>query len=54
VFFNDPRHLLEYLAMLPHQLRPEAGVVPYGEWLARGLTGPLGTQLVIRALPVQL
>jgi lactoylglutathione lyase len=36
VFFNDPDgHLLEYLAMLPHQPRPEAGVVPYGEWLAR-------------------
>jgi len=36
VFFNDPDgHLLEYLAMLPHQPRPEAGVVPYGEWLER-------------------
>jgi hypothetical protein len=29
VFFHDPDgHLLEYLAMLPHQPRPEAGVVP--------------------------
>jgi hypothetical protein len=36
VFFHDPDgHLLEYLAMLPHQPRPEAGVVPYGEWMAR-------------------
>ena len=36
VFFNDPDgHLLEYLAMLPHHPRPEAGVVPYGEWLER-------------------
>ena len=36
VFFNDPDgHLLEYLAMLPHHPRPEAGVVAYGEWLTR-------------------
>jgi lactoylglutathione lyase len=36
VFFRDPDgHLLEYLAMLPHEPRPEAGVVPYGEWLAK-------------------
>jgi lactoylglutathione lyase len=36
VFFRDPDgHLLEYLAMLPHAPCPEAGVVPYGEWLAR-------------------
>jgi lactoylglutathione lyase len=36
VFFNDPDgHLLEYLAMLPHHPRPEAGVVPYGEWLTK-------------------
>jgi hypothetical protein len=35
VFFHDPDgHLLEYLAMLPHRPRPEAGMVPYGEWLA--------------------
>jgi catechol 2,3-dioxygenase-like lactoylglutathione lyase family enzyme len=27
VFFNDPDgHLLEYLAMLPHEARPDAGV----------------------------
>ena len=36
VFFRDPDgHLLEYLAMLPHVPRPDAGVIPYGEWLAK-------------------
>jgi hypothetical protein len=31
VFFHNPDgHLLEYLAMLPHQPHPEAGVVLYG------------------------
>jgi lactoylglutathione lyase len=36
VFFHDPDgHLLEYLAMLPQEPCPEAGVVPYGEWLGR-------------------
>jgi lactoylglutathione lyase len=36
VFFHDPDgHLLEYLAMLPHVPRPQAGVLPYGEWLTR-------------------
>ena len=35
VFFKDPDgHLLEYLAMLPHEPRPEVGVVPYNEWRA--------------------
>ena len=35
VFFNDPDgHLLEYLAMLPHEPRPQAGVVPHKEWMA--------------------
>jgi lactoylglutathione lyase len=30
VFFHDPDgHLLEYLAMLPHEAKPEAGVVPF-------------------------
>jgi len=50
VFFHDPdQHLLEYLAMLPHQSRPEAGVVPYQEWLAEWAredptrTGPPGS-----------
>lgn len=36
VFFRDPDgHLLEYLAMLPDEPRPEAGVVPYSEWTSR-------------------
>jgi lactoylglutathione lyase len=36
VFFNDPDgHLLEYLAILPHEPREDAGIVPYSEWLAR-------------------
>jgi lactoylglutathione lyase len=50
VFFHDPDgHLLEHLAMLPHRPHPEAGVVPYGEWLARwagegpASAGPPGT-----------
>ena len=50
VFFHDPDgHRLEHLAMLPHEPRPEAGVVPYRVWLARwadeGPTsaGPPGT-----------
>jgi lactoylglutathione lyase len=35
VFFHDPDgHLLEYLSMLRHEARPEAGVVPYSEWIA--------------------
>ena len=41
VFFNDPDgHLLEYLAMLPQEPCPDAGVVPYGEWLARWARQP--------------
>jgi len=51
VFFHDPDgHLLEHLAMLPHQPRPDAGVVPYGEWMARwacggpASAGPPGTR----------
>jgi len=40
VFFRDPDgHLLEYLAMLPERPRPDAGVVPYGEWLAAWAQG---------------
>jgi lactoylglutathione lyase len=36
VFFRDPDgHLLEYLAMLPDEPRPEAGVVRYAEWADR-------------------
>jgi lactoylglutathione lyase len=33
VFFHDPDgHLLEYIAMLPHEPRPEDGVVPWHAW----------------------
>jgi len=40
VFFHDPDgHLLEYIAMLPHEPRPEQGVVVWREW---ELTHPAG------------
>jgi lactoylglutathione lyase len=33
VFFRDPDgHLLEYIAMLPQEPRPEQGVVPWRVW----------------------
>jgi lactoylglutathione lyase len=33
LYFRDPDgHLLEYLAMLDEQPRPEAGIVPYSQW----------------------
>ena len=33
VFFRDPDgHLLEYIAMLPHEPRPEQGIVPWRMW----------------------
>jgi lactoylglutathione lyase len=33
VFFRDPDgHLLEYIAMLPQEPRPELGIVPWHEW----------------------
>jgi len=33
VFFYDPDgHLLEYIAMLPDEPRPEQGIVPWHEW----------------------
>ena len=33
LYFTDPDgHLLEYLAMLPQDPRPVAGVVPYSDW----------------------
>ncbi len=36
VFFRDPdSHLLEFLAMLPDEPRPGAGVVPWREWVSR-------------------
>jgi lactoylglutathione lyase len=33
VYFRDPDgHLLEYIAMLPHEPRPDCGVVPWHTW----------------------
>jgi lactoylglutathione lyase len=33
VYFRDPDgHLLEYLAMLDEEPRPEVGVVPWSQW----------------------
>src|SRR4051794_35204297 len=33
VFFSDPDgHLLEYIAMLPQEPRPEYGIMPWGVW----------------------
>jgi lactoylglutathione lyase len=33
VYFNDPdQHLLEYLAMLDSEPRPDAGIVSWSEW----------------------
>jgi lactoylglutathione lyase len=33
VFFRDPDgHLLEYIAMLPHEPRPEYGIIPWRMW----------------------
>jgi lactoylglutathione lyase len=33
VFFRDPDgHLLEYIAMLPHEPRPDEGIVPWRLW----------------------
>jgi hypothetical protein len=33
IYFRDPDgHLLEFLAMLPDEPRPEAGVVSWDEW----------------------
>lgn len=33
VYFRDPDgHLLEYIAMLPHEPRPDSGVVRWQEW----------------------
>ncbi len=33
VYFRDPDgHMLEYLAMLDEEPRPEAGIVSWSEW----------------------
>jgi lactoylglutathione lyase len=43
VFFRDPDgHLLEYIAMLPHEPRPEHGIMPWRAWeLMHGPRSPL-------------
>lgn len=36
VYFRDPdNHLIEYLAMLDHNLRQDLGIIPWSEWLAK-------------------
>ena len=36
VYFRDPdNHLLEYLAMLADEPRPELGILPWSEWTQR-------------------
>ncbi|HEY1263047.1 MAG TPA: VOC family protein [Terriglobales bacterium] len=36
VYFHDPDHnLLEFLAMLPDEPRPDLGVLPWSEWVQR-------------------
>jgi lactoylglutathione lyase len=36
LYFHDPDgHQLEYLAMLDEQPRPDAGIVPWSEWVAQ-------------------
>jgi lactoylglutathione lyase len=38
-FFRDPDgHLLEYLAMLEEDPKPDLGIVPQSEWLAQDKT----------------
>lgn len=33
LYFHDPdQNLLEYLAMLPEQPKPDAGIIPYSAW----------------------
>jgi lactoylglutathione lyase len=41
VYFHDPDgHLLEYLAMLDEEPRPDRGIVPWSEWTSpRGVPG---------------
>ena len=37
IYFRDPDgHQLEYLSMLSGQPRPDAGIVPYSEWVVQG------------------
>ena len=39
LYFRDPdSHLLEYLTMLKEEPKPDLGIVPWSEWLARRKT----------------
>jgi hypothetical protein len=41
VYFLDPDgHLLEYIAMLPDEPRPDAGVMTWNAWRAVSRAGP--------------
>jgi lactoylglutathione lyase len=44
VYFRDPDgHLLEYLAMLDDDPRPDLGIVPWSQWTGRAAgTRPAG------------
>ena len=36
IYFRDPdNHLIEYLAMLDHNPRPDLGIIPRSEWLSK-------------------
>jgi lactoylglutathione lyase len=36
LYFRDPGgHLIEYLTMLEKEPRPELGIIPWSEWIAR-------------------
>ena len=36
IYFRDPdNHLIEYLTLLDHNPRPDLGVIPWSEWLAK-------------------
>jgi len=40
LYFRDPDgNLLEYLAMLEEEPKPERGIVPYSEWMAAAPSG---------------
>jgi lactoylglutathione lyase len=36
IYFRDPdNHLIEYLTMLNHNPRPDLGIIPWSEWVAK-------------------
>ena len=36
IYFSDlDNHLIEYLSMLDHNPRPDLGIIPWSEWLAK-------------------